>query len=119
MLKQYDWPIAPTTENPFQSFVTTMSSGFYVSFKGVFKPESHFAIVFTAFSYMGEFKVFFFRFFSYQFEDHQFNLKFCDLQIVSPGRSFCVRIIDAFRSFCNVMVLIIVVMVAMKPNDVP
>ncbi|XP_055317756.1 uncharacterized protein LOC129576557 isoform X2 [Sitodiplosis mosellana] len=51
MLKQYDWPIEGKHEK-FQSFVTTLSSGFYISFKGVFSPESRFAIVYTAFSYM-------------------------------------------------------------------
>lgn len=41
------------------------------------------------------------------------------LQIVSQDQSSCVRIIDAFRSFCSAMVSITVVMVAMKMNDVP
>lgn len=54
LLKQYNWPIDTSTENQFQSFVTTLSSGFYVAFKGVFTPESRFAIVYTAFSYMGK-----------------------------------------------------------------
>lgn len=53
MLKQYDWPIH-TANGKFQSFVTTLSSGFYIAFNGVFTPESRFAIVYTAFSYMGE-----------------------------------------------------------------
>lgn len=52
MLKQYDWPIEEP-HGKFQSFVTTLTSGFYISFKGVFTPESRFAIVYTAFSYMG------------------------------------------------------------------
>lgn len=55
MLKQYDWPIKQTHEIPFQSFVTTLSTGFYIAFRGVFTPESRFAIVYTAFSYIGEF----------------------------------------------------------------
>lgn len=53
MLKKYDWPQIEGPHEKFQSFVTTLSSGFYISFKGVFLPESRFAIVYTAFSYMG------------------------------------------------------------------
>ncbi|XP_031625338.1 uncharacterized protein LOC116342012 [Contarinia nasturtii] len=51
MLKQYGWPIQ-TADGKFQSFVTTLSSGFYIAFNGVFTPKSRFAIVYTAFSYM-------------------------------------------------------------------
>lgn len=58
MLKQYNWPFemrdGNQLEKPFQSFVSTLSSGFYIAFKGVFSPESRFAIVYTAFSYIGE-----------------------------------------------------------------
>lgn len=58
-LKEYNWPFEMdnrrhSTDKPFQSFVTTLSSGFYVAFKGVFTPESRFAIVYTTFSYMGK-----------------------------------------------------------------
>lgn len=60
ILKEYSWPFEmTTTENPlaikkpFQSFVTTLSSGFYIAFKGTFLPESRFAIVYTTFSFMG------------------------------------------------------------------
>lgn len=60
LLKEYSWSFEMldnnqlTTEKPFQSFVTTLSSGFYVAFKGVFSPDARFAIVYTAFSYMGK-----------------------------------------------------------------
>lgn len=53
MLKKYDWSQIEGPHEIFQSFVTTLASGFYISFKGVFLPESRFAIVYTAFSYMG------------------------------------------------------------------
>lgn len=61
ILSEYSWPFeTATTGNPlamakpFQSFVTTLSSGFYIAFKGTFSPESRFAIVYTTFSFMGD-----------------------------------------------------------------
>lgn len=52
LLDHFDWP--GDEEKPFENRVTTLSSGFYVSFRGVFDESTRFAIVFTAFSYMGE-----------------------------------------------------------------
>lgn len=40
-------------------------------------------------------------------------------QIVFLVQSFCVKTIDAFRSFCSVTASIIVATVAMKANDAP
>lgn len=61
IVKEYNWPSELTatdnplaTERPFQSFVTTLSSGFYIAFKGTFSQESRFAIVYTIFSFMGD-----------------------------------------------------------------
>lgn len=55
LLEHFDWP--GDEKKPFENRVTTLSSGFYVSFRGVFDESTRFAIVFTAFSYMGEFRL--------------------------------------------------------------
>lgn len=67
ILKEYSWPFELTTtenplaiEKPFQSFVTTLSSGFYIAFKGTFSSESRLAIVYTTFSFMGNVDIFVF-----------------------------------------------------------
>lgn len=52
LLEHYDWPRDKI--KPFTNLVTTLSSGFYVSFRGVFDESTRFAIIYTAFSYMGK-----------------------------------------------------------------
>lgn len=52
LLEHFDWPRDEI--KPFKNLVTALSSGFYVSFRGVFDESTQFIIIYTAFSYMGE-----------------------------------------------------------------
>lgn len=52
LLEHFDWP--RDEMKPSKNLVTALSLGFYVSFRGVFDESTRFAIVYTAFSYMGE-----------------------------------------------------------------
>lgn len=46
---------SPAEESlPSTSFITPLTSGFYVRFNGIFEMESRLAIAYTAFSYMGK-----------------------------------------------------------------
>lgn len=55
LLQTYEWPLDRSSDSSsFRSFVTTLSTGFYISFRGVFNMESRFAIVYTSFSYVGK-----------------------------------------------------------------
>lgn len=54
LLELYEWPLAKSPGSvQVQSFVTALTTGFYVSFRGTFGTKSRIAIVYTAFSYMG------------------------------------------------------------------
>lgn len=53
LLELYEWPSTKTAMHPLKSYVTSLTTGFYVAFRGVFGPDARLAIVYTAFSYMG------------------------------------------------------------------
>lgn len=50
-------------EPKLKSYIVPMSSGFYVTFKGVFDSRTRLALVYTAFSYMGKITIFVFQIF--------------------------------------------------------
>lgn len=52
LLQKIEW--TNDSVETYENLITTKTNGFYISFSGLFDSRSKFAIVFTAFSYMGK-----------------------------------------------------------------
>jgi len=108
----------------YREHITPVNSGFYVSLRGTFGPNSHLAIAYAAFSYTGKFRR--------EGRNHRRTIKLSasstshpsitnDYQIASPAPmpDFYARIIDASRASCIATVSIIAVIRAMSQRRVP
>lgn len=52
LLDQFEWHSNGT--KPLKNYMTSLASGFYISFIGLFDSDTELALAYTAFSYMGE-----------------------------------------------------------------
>lgn len=115
LLELYEWPTMKAMTHTSQTYVTSLSTGFYVAFRGVFAPNTRLAIVYTAFSYMGTYAIMASKCNEYFTND----LRPLNMQIVCLVQSFFALINGVFHFICNAMALITVAMAPMNMRIAP